>query len=198
MPREKFVKIKKYIRFYKLEDEDKDDKVWEVRHLYDLFRENCMRYGFFDFFLAIDEVMVKYFGRFSIKQCIRNKPIRFGIKLWALCSFDEYIYDLDMYTGKCGTDARKPLSSVGLGSRVVVKILRNLLEKNEREKLKKYHSFFNNFFNSPDLMIHLQKIGLAATGTVRQNRGKAKIYMPKKQLDEQLFHFTMGIQNWIT
>ena len=53
--------------------------------------ENCMRYSFFDIFLAIDEVMVKYFGRFSIKQCIRNKPIRFGIKLWALCSFDGYI-----------------------------------------------------------------------------------------------------------
>ena len=112
--------------------------VWKVRHLYNLFRENCMRYGFFDFLLAIDEVMVKYFGRFCIKQCIRNKPIRFGINLWALCSFDGYIYDLDIiHTGKCGTDARNPLSSDSLGSRVVVKILQNLLEKTEREKLKK-------------------------------------------------------------
>ena len=82
--------------FYKPEDEDKDDKVWKVRHLYDLFRESCMRYGCFDFFLAIDEVMVKYFGSFSIKQCIKNKRIRFGIKLWALYSFDGYIYDLDI------------------------------------------------------------------------------------------------------
>ena len=64
----RIVKIKKYIRFYKFEDEDKDDKVWKVRYLHDLFRENCMRYGFFDFFLAIDEVMVQYFRRFSIKQ----------------------------------------------------------------------------------------------------------------------------------
>ena len=112
--------------------------------------------------------MIKYFGRFSIKQCIRNKPIRFGIKLWALCSFDGYIYNLDIYTGKCSTDSRNPLSSVGLGSRVVVKILQNLLKKTEREKLKKYHLFFDNFFTSPNLMIHLQKIGLA------------KIDMPKK------------------
>ena len=44
-------------------------------------------------------------------------------------------------------------------------------------------------------MIHLQKIGLAATGTVRRNRIKAKLDMKKKQLEEQLFHFTMGIQN---
>ena len=69
------------------------------------------------------------------------------------------------------------------------------MKKTEREKLKKYHLFFDNFFTSPDLMIHLQKIGLAATGTVRQNRVKAKIDMPKKQIEEQLFHFTMRIQN---
>ena len=55
----------------------------------------------------------------------------------------------------------------------------NLLGKTLREKLKKYHLVFDNFFTSPDLMIHLQKIGLAATGRVRQNRVKAKIDMPK-------------------
>ena len=82
-----------------------------------------MRYGFFYFFLAIDEVMLKYFWRFSIKQYIRNKATGFGIKLWALCSFDGYIYDLNTYAGKCGTDARNPSSSVGLRSRVVDKIL---------------------------------------------------------------------------
>ena len=90
-----------------------------------------------------------------------------------------YIY-IYIYTSKCGTDARNPLSSVGLESRVVFKILQNLLEKTEREKLKKYHLFFDNFFTSLDLMVHLQKIGLAATGTVRQIRLKAKIDMPKK------------------
>ena len=42
---------------------------------------------------------------------------------------------------KCGTDARNPLSSVGLGSRVVVIILQDLLGKTERKKLKKYHLF---------------------------------------------------------
>ena len=33
-------------------------------------------------------------------------------------------------------------------------------------------------------MIHLQKIGLAATNTVRQNRVEAKIDMPKKAARE--------------
>ena len=52
---------------------------------------------------------------------------------------------MKIYTGKCGTHARNPLSSVGLGSRAVVKILQNLLKKTEREKLKKYQLFFDNF-----------------------------------------------------
>jgi len=91
MTRDKFFEIKNKITFYKLQDKDENDKVWKVRHLYDLFRENCMQFRFFYYNLSIDEVMVKYFGKFSIKQCIRNKPIRFGIKLWALCSSDGYL-----------------------------------------------------------------------------------------------------------
>jgi len=139
-----------------------------------------MQFRFCDYNLSIDEVMVKYFGKFSIKQCIRNKPIRFGIKLWALCSSDGYLYDLDIYTGASGTDARNPLVSVCLGSRVVIKLLHNLLETTPKEELGKYHVYFDNFFSSPDLMIHLKKIGLSATGTVRQNRVKTKIDVLKK------------------
>lgn len=79
MSRNKFYEIKRYMRFYKVQDHDDNDKVWKVRSLYNLFRENIMKFGFFDNNFSIDEVMVKYFGRLDIKQCIRNNPIRFGI-----------------------------------------------------------------------------------------------------------------------
>ena len=180
MTRNKFVTIKKNIRFYKHQDENPTDKVWKVRTMYDMFRENCMQFGFFDYNLSVDEVMVKYFGRFGIKQCIRNKPIRFGIKMWALCSSDGYIYDLDIYTGKSGNNTQNVLASVGLGSRVVIQLLSTLLEGTEKEDLSKYHVYFDNFFSNPDLMIHLKKNGLSSTGTVRQNRVKEKVEMPKK------------------
>ena len=54
-----------------------------------------------------------------------------------------HLWFVYIYTGKCGTSARNPLSSVGLGLRVIVKIFQNLLEKTEREILKKYHLFFD-------------------------------------------------------
>jgi len=138
-----------------------------------------MKFGFFDYNFLIDEVMVKYFGRLCIKQCIRNKPIRFGIKLWALCSSDGYIYDCDIYTGASGIDLSNPLQKVCLGSRVVIKLLQKLLVTIPSQNLCKYHVYFDNFFTSPDLLIHLKNVG-SATGTVRQNRVKYKLEMPKK------------------
>lgn len=33
-------------------------------------------------YLAVDEMMIEYFGRHVCKQFIRGKPIRFGFKIW--------------------------------------------------------------------------------------------------------------------
>ena len=35
--------------------------------------------------LSIDEMMVRYYGRSVLKQYIKRKPNKYGIKLWALC-----------------------------------------------------------------------------------------------------------------
>ncbi|XP_014486339.1 PREDICTED: piggyBac transposable element-derived protein 3-like, partial [Dinoponera quadriceps] len=50
--------------------------------------------------LSIDEMMVKYYGRCKLKQFIKSKPIRFGIKLWGLCSVNGYVFNFDIYCGK--------------------------------------------------------------------------------------------------
>ncbi|XP_043472006.1 piggyBac transposable element-derived protein 3-like [Leptopilina heterotoma] len=55
----------------------------------------------------------------------------------------------------------------------------NLLLETSRRKLEQYHLYFDNLFSCPDLIIHLHKIGLKATGTVRQNRVKEKNKLEK-------------------
>ena len=65
MSRNKFVTIKKNIRFYKLQDTNQIDKVWKVRTLYDIFRKNCMQFGFFDYNLSIDEIINTLVGLVS-------------------------------------------------------------------------------------------------------------------------------------
>jgi len=44
------------------------------------FRENIQSFGYFGTALSIDEMMVKSYARTSMKQFIRGKPIRFGLK----------------------------------------------------------------------------------------------------------------------
>ena len=35
--------------------------------------------------LSIDEMMVKFYGRSVVRQYIKAKPTKYGVKLWGLC-----------------------------------------------------------------------------------------------------------------
>jgi len=58
-----------------------DDKTAKVAPLYQKLNENLKQFGIWYSSLSIDESMVPYYGKNSIKQFIRGKPIRFGFKL---------------------------------------------------------------------------------------------------------------------
>jgi len=126
--------------------------VWRVRTLFEIFKKNIKQFGFFETANAVDEMMVKFYGRLQIKQFIRNKPIRFGIKLWVLCGKDGYLFDCDIYCGKNVNDEK--LSKCALGSRVILNMLKGLLMTTVRRKLVDYHLYCDNFFTSPDLFVH--------------------------------------------
>ncbi|RLU16478.1 hypothetical protein DMN91_010546 [Ooceraea biroi] len=91
-------------------------------------------------------MMAKSYARTTLKQFIRGKPIRFGLKFWGICTSDGFLLDLDLY---CGQNSN-------------------------------YHLYFDNFFTSFDLVLHLQKLGLRCTGTIRENRVSEKNVIDKK------------------
>lgn len=77
-------------------------------------------------FQAIDESMVKFKGRSSLKQHMPLKPIKRGIKIWERCdSATGYLYDFNIYQGK-----ELQVESGTLGERVV-KSLVSTLRTNE-------------------------------------------------------------------
>lgn len=49
--------------------------------------------------VSIDEQMVPYFGRHSAKMYVKGKPVRFGFKIWCMCSSDGYLYKFMPYGG---------------------------------------------------------------------------------------------------
>ena len=69
--------------------------------------------------------MVRSKVRFSFKQYIRNKPTKWGFKLWCLCdSHNAYTVSFSVYRGKEG----ELTSGKGLGHDVVFRLMGNILD----------------------------------------------------------------------
>ena len=108
--------------------------------------------------VAVDEAMIKFQGRSSLKQYIPKKPIKRGIKVWVLGdSRNGFFSELEVYTGKEGSGETE------LGGRVMSTLTRNLVGKH-------HHVFFDNLFTSPKLLEDLLGDGIYSCGTARINR----------------------------
>ena len=124
--------------------------------------------------VAVDEAMIKFQGRSSLKQYLPMKPVKRGIKIWVLAdSNNGYFWKFDVYTGKTGENPEK-----GLGATVVKKLTNEL-------KNKKYHVYFDNFFTSVSLLEDLVKDKIYACGTVRANRKGFPNELKKLQLPKR-------------
>ncbi|UYV82216.1 hypothetical protein LAZ67_21001360 [Cordylochernes scorpioides] len=52
-------------------------------------------------YLTVDEKIIPFKGRCSFKQCLPNKPAKYGIKTYVLCcSRTCYVVNLEIYAGK--------------------------------------------------------------------------------------------------
>ena len=95
--------------------------------------------------VAVDEAMIKFQGRSSLKQYMPMKLIKRGIKVWVLAdSANGYFHKFDIYTGK------QKKRQVGLGEYVVKTLTDGLKKKN-------HHVFFDNFFTSTKLLEDMEK-----------------------------------------
>ena len=61
---------------------------------------NCQQFGIFHKKLSIDENIVPYRRKHQIRQFIRNKPVRFGYKIWFTWSTGGYPYNFQIYEDK--------------------------------------------------------------------------------------------------
>ena len=110
--------------------------------------------------LAIDERMVKSRHRSGIRQYMKGKPTKWGIKLWALAdSSNGYTVDFNVYIGKVGDGA---VGENGLAYDVVMRLMQPFLNQG-------YHLYIDNFYISSVLVKHLFEQGVPTTGTIREN-----------------------------
>lgn len=124
--------------------------------------------------VSVDESMIPFSGRSSMKQYMPMKPIDRGFKAWCLAdSKTGFIIKFDIYTGKSNDTSKNPL-----GERVVLNLISNTLGCGSLVA-------FDNYFTSPSLMEKLVEQEIYAVGTVRTNRKGLPEMMKEKQKMER-------------
>ena len=85
MTRNRFRNILRYLHLADNNAIDEDDRFFKVRQYLDIIREKCLKYYLNQNTLSVDETMVPYFGRHSLKQYIKGKPVKFWIQALGSC-----------------------------------------------------------------------------------------------------------------
>lgn len=171
----------KILRFLHLGDNEKMpergtptfDKLYKIRplitHMNTVFL-NCFNPGRY---ISVDESMVGFKGRSSLKQYMPLKPTKRGFKVWvAACATTGFMLSFSIYEGK------NLLHTEGsLGENVVMTLAAPF-------QMLGYCIFFDRFFTSFPLLFKLLSKNIFACGTINQNRK----YFPKHslQIDRKL------------
>lgn len=136
------------------------DKIYRVRNFLNIILINIRDEYRLGMNIAIDETMVPHKGKLAFKQYIKNKPTKWGIKLWVLSEATTgYVYRFQVYLGKeHGQQPEKHLAR---------RVVRDLTVT---ETGKNHHLYMDNFYTDPHFFLELFDKKILACGTVRQNR----------------------------
>ena len=133
-------------------------KLYKVNDFLDILKRNFQKNYSLGSCISIDEAMIKFKGRSSIKQYQPLKPTKRGYKVWALAeSSTGYVYNFEIYTGK-NTER-----SLSLGEHVVMSLVNGIGMQNRQ-------LFFDSYFTSLQLLYKLRREKISATGTIRSDR----------------------------
>ena len=112
--------------------------------------------------ITIDECLVHFKGRNSMKFYIPMKPHKWGFKIHLLCDSDShYLYNMLFDPGKAGKSFIWNENTSSLSEAIVLKLLEPLDNK------KKRNVFFDGWYSSLSLMKKLSKMGYLNTTVLR-------------------------------
>ena len=148
------------------------DKLYKIRTLLEMLSQNFLVYYKPSEKQAIDESMVKFKGKRTLKQYNPKNSIKRGFKIWVRADAHGFVCEFQVYTGKIDGLAEKQL-----GERVVKDLTNKIKNKN-------YQVYFDNYFSSINLLIDLKENGILACGTLRSNRKG----LPQTQIAEKNMH----------
>lgn len=137
------------------------DKLFKIRPFLDLLSYSFQQEYTPNENVVVDEAMIPFKGRISFLQYMKDKPTKWGIKVYVLAdSTNGYVYRFQIYTGK---QVNENSSSMGLCTRVVLDLMSGLEDQH-------FKLYTDNYYTSPSLFTYLYENGINACGTARTNR----------------------------
>nr|CAH7765407.1 unnamed protein product [Callosobruchus chinensis] len=172
----RFKLLRRFIRFNdnSLVTQETKDRFFKVRPLIEKIRENCQKFHIENDF-SIDETMVAYKGTRAgnLRQYIKNKPHKWGYKVFVIAGVSGIILDVIPYqesatfTELKGTknDVSAYENSLGVGASIVIALCRSLPDPANSVV------YFDNYFSGLPLFNYLKhNMNIRSLGTLRPNR----------------------------
>lgn len=161
-PKTRFEKLLQYHHWNDSESEDQSnssenrDLLYKIRPLLDALKQSFGDAYTPGEYLTVDEAMVAFRGRTKLLQYMKNKPVKWGFKIWLLAdSKTYYILDLDVYCGKSDTKKNQLVAT-----RVVTSLTSRYANTNRVVCT-------DNFYSSIPLFEQLLQMGIRAVGTMK-------------------------------
>lgn len=168
MSLKKYQKILRSLHLTNNDEVNNSDRFFKVRPYIELIRQNCLKLSQGTRF-SIDEMMVPYKGKKagSRRQYMKNKPKKWGFKLFVRAGVDGMVYDFFPYSGENTFQdiqfSEYENSYFGLGPKVVIALCKSIPNK------PLSIIYFDNFFTTPELIYYLRHgYGILSLGTLRK------------------------------
>jgi len=182
MPLKRYKLLRRQLHFVDNLTIDQSDRYAKIRPILEHVKQNFLSVEQGKRF-SIDEMMIPYKGTKAgtRRQYIRNKPKKWGFKMFVRAGVDGFVYDLFPYGGE-NTFHRTTFTNYenrffGLGQKVVIEFSKSIPDKSLSVL------YFDNWFTSLELVSYLRKkFGILSLGTIQQNRLRGCNIIPDKQL----------------
>ncbi|KAK3880920.1 hypothetical protein Pcinc_014570 [Petrolisthes cinctipes] len=178
MSRDRWENIKMKFHLTDNSQIDEHDKWSKVRPLLDHLRSKFKEIPMTEH-LCVDEQLVPFKGRSSMKQYIPMKPHNCGYKIFVLADDKGMVYDFIPYTGKIEPVNNPNVPDLNPSSNSVLHLAESI------PPFKNHKLYFDNWFTSLPLLDHLASRGIWCCGTVQQTRLHGLTFKSDKQLQGQ-------------